>query len=1035
MRWFNLWLTLNLYFSICSSSPDNSNPSADAEPISWHALVPQPPANAAARQVVTWTTREEIDRTTESPFILWLTNLEQLATADRASEWMGSDSVWALASPLRVPLPAGTPNWTSSDEACIGTWVVCARREPFPPCDPGPPPFANRTSPFARRTTYPGSSAGSVWPPPVWYRRATMWTAWLATRPEESSALLWRYEQDDRLIEQVPGGYVLSAVAELGFNSIADDVEAMSSAVHRTLNIVPPPPSVPRYRASSDFVFPLEDLVAYMDDMRWAALNHIAYVRMHLGPASRNAIRGFAPPGWSYPSAPGMPFWVAYEAYHVRDGTHVGTLIDTRALPEDWPSLNMLAQSGVPFWWLEGREEPLHERESALQFRNFENENLPQMSALRAAVADIRRRREVRVSTEPYGAVTRATLMLDRGETLALFLERVQSVDQAVRENVTQMSMTAVPVSMAARNLWIRRYEHIRGYPRPGDITFLNWRPLLSREDVLSGREAHPSSWGRRLRVPAARGSDAEDLYSDTSDYDSEAADTQHFSDTRTWPPAPLPVFPVRPARPPARLRFARQFNAASAEREHAFAPQEQPMDLDIPDPREVLPRPHDHPVSPVAPVPTPPTRPFPQSTPRGGIVISDASVGKGKGKRRADTDADTVEGFSLRELQSAQAASCRDGPDTALSAGESSRVTLERTEQASGSSLLAGTDEQPAGRKRRRKAQPKKVLPAREGLESGPWPPEPPRRPLGFDSRWPELQVRWPGTLVSTASEDLSREMRSISPSRDTHVVHDLPAPVQRGRLQLPPASALRLWWWMEQHPYAPAPAFVPWALACGVRFLWGAPGSGLPRLPDPLGGGMPQASLPWYEWVHDVVEVLRRPNARAFLWDGGILWRLALYFRSGLLAEAGSGPSESAYHLPAPWPGSFVSDALSSVEVNLVIGRRADGLSWWPHPDIWDAALSIGEWWSVHEDWFTMRMQAILSGDAVPLADTAWYGEVRNWITSPSRPVFHAGNLRRVSLLTILLDNDWQENLTDGFVQLTLEDGNESDMEQDGQ
>ncbi|VDC02742.1 unnamed protein product [Peniophora sp. CBMAI 1063] len=1032
------------------------------EPISWHALVPQPPTNAVVQQVVTWTTREEINSATEGSFVLWLTNLEQLATADRSSEWMGSDSIWALASPLRVPLPAGTPNWTSSDEARFGTWVVCGRREPFPPCDPGPPPFANRTNTFARRTTYPGSSAGSVWPPPVWYRRATMWTAWLATRPEGSSALLWRYERDDRLIEEVPGGYVLSSVAELGFNSIADDVEAMSLAVHRALHIVPPPPPVPRYHASPELVFRLEDLVAYMDDMRWAALNHLAYLRMHLGAASLNAIRGFAPPGWSYPSAPGMPFWVAHDAYHVRGGTHVGTLIDTRALPEDWPSLNMLAQSRVPFWWLQGREETLHEREGALRYRNFQNENLPRISACRAAVADTRRRRELRQSTGPYGAVTRAILMLDRGQTLSLFLERIQSEDQVVREDVAQMSMTPVPVSRAARNLWIRRYEYVRGYPRPGDITFLSWRPLLSREDVLSGREAHTSSWGRRLRVPAAGGSDGEDLYSDDSDYDSDKADGMLFSDTRTWPPAPMPVFPVRPARPPARLQFAQRFSAAPAERELAFAPREQTMDLDTPSQSEVPPRPQSPSAQPVSPIPTPPARHRPQPTPRRGIVISDASTGKGKGKRRADADADTVDGFSVRDLQAAQGASSQGGPYTMPSAGESSSVTLDQTGQAGGSSLLAPLGSQPAGRKRRRGAQhrdvplegrfeggapsttaetsaassnPSSTTPARQGLASGPWPAQPPRRPLDLDSRWPQLQVRWPGALVSTASEDLSREMRSISPSRDTRVVHDAPAPVQRGRLLLPPASALRLWWWMEQHPYALAPAFVPWALARGVRFLWGAPGSALPRLPDPLGGGMPRATLPWYEWVHDVVEVLRRPNARAFLWDGGILWRLALEFRSDLLAEAGSGPSASASLLPAPWPGSFVSDTLSSAEVNLVIGRRADGLSWWPHPDTWDAGLSIGEWWTVHEDWFSVRLQAIIAGDAVPLADTAWYGHIREWITSASRPVFHAGNLRRVSLLTTLLDNDWQEALADGFVRLTLDDGNGSDMDEDGQ
>ncbi|KZV59718.1 hypothetical protein PENSPDRAFT_694896 [Peniophora sp. CONT] len=1096
------WICFYALFSSSFHSvlaADDGAPDPNARPtLSWHDLVPQPPDADNRPRVVTWQTRAELDSEWEHRFIAWLVTVDEIARGI-------TDYDWSTRYPMRVPRMPGVANWTYSDESPIGTWGVFGREEPFPPADPGPPPFSSRTQPTFR-SVYPGSAAGSVWPPPVWYRRDRPWVAWFTVRPEGSRALLWYYERDDQLIEIVEGGFVLSPVAALAFNSIADDVEAMSSAIHGALGLLPPPEPIPRYTPGPDAVRSLEALVAYIDDVRWLALNHIAYVRMMLGPISPLGIRGFGPPGWNYPSAPGRPFADALEAYHVRGGTHVGTLLDTRALPDQWPSMQVLANAEIPFWWLQGREEPQHEREQALRFRNFNNCHLPALSAERAAKADSRRRKRERESAEPYRGYTRAFMLQDRGPTRSRFNEHVRSENPRVREDMTGMSSAALPIAAAARALWIRRYEFVRGFPRSNDIAFLGWRRLTNRRDVERGREADPSTWTQV--VPRPREDDSGDeVFSEDDDYDSDNAVDIGFSDIRRWPPAPQGVFPARPERPPVRTSFASTFPAAADDWARRFrAEASEPMDVDPP-PRTPSPpntvasavvedRPVEAPApSPIAPLveepaphtvervaPSPPTMPQPprvSPVPQLALRITEpsSSKGKGKGKARAsDDDDDDVEGFSASELRSAIGLSTRSRLEERIeSAGEPSRASssgrdrpsdvadslydrifaeraepLGRRAPAPASRPLANrirndrslSPRRGARRDNRDSSDGSASWRRRQGLQedtppaapqpvvsaavSDQWPRDPPRRSIIDDDRWAPVQVRWPGNRVDPVTGSVADELDRISPREGTRLLTGLPVSSTRGRLLLPPASALRLWWWSEQVNVTRTADFIPWAVARGIRFIWGAEGAVVANPPDPLSGRPAPAELAWFDWLRTAVEVLRRPNARAFIWDGGIAWRLAIHFRRDLLNHIREGPSlvGAAAPLSYHWPDSFVVDAVSSAELNVLIGRRRDGLSWWPHPDIWDAALGIGEWWSTHETWFASRMAGILAGELTPLSDSAWFGNIRNWMSSTARPIMRAGTLRRVPLL-IQVTNDavFIEELVDGFVSLTLD------------
>lgn len=193
--------------------------------------------------------------------------------------------------------------------------------------------------------------------------------------------------------------------------------------------------------------------------------------------------------------------------------------------------MELLAEACIRFWWLEGPEEERHERESALRLRRFNNHNLPFMASEQAAIAAARQRKAVREFEVPRRPSTRA-LLLDNHETRKLFFQRVGSGVRAVREDIQRMSVTSHNIVLAARNLWIRRYEYVRGYPQPNDITFLGWRSLYTRRDIEHGREADPATWRARVKKPKPDASDVEGPSGDEA-YDSEGADAMLYADPR----------------------------------------------------------------------------------------------------------------------------------------------------------------------------------------------------------------------------------------------------------------------------------------------------------------------------------------------------------------------------------------------------------------------------------------------------------------------------------------------------------------------
>ncbi|VDB85324.1 unnamed protein product [Peniophora sp. CBMAI 1063] len=301
--------------------------------------------------------------------------------------YRGTGNSWSdPQAGISVPRPAVVETWTMHQSTPEGDWCTNGRLSSIPPRDPGPSPHVERHYytgiPRELRTAYPGTSAGSVWPPPMWYTRLEPWRAFFARPPADTRALLWHYADDHRyLILGSPGGYyTLSDITLEAMRRVAHDVMALSEAAAALTGVTihSPNPVAVYSQGHRPYFSSAANLVEILDDFRWSAIQHLAYARMLLLALSRSELNSLLPQVWTpYPGESGLSFRDMMAAYQVTTTEHVGTLLDTSSPLQQWPSLLMLEYAGVPLWWLErfGRAPTRHEgifRSSTTHWRRID---------------------------------------------------------------------------------------------------------------------------------------------------------------------------------------------------------------------------------------------------------------------------------------------------------------------------------------------------------------------------------------------------------------------------------------------------------------------------------------------------------------------------------------------------------------------------------------------------------------------------------------------------------------------------------------
>lgn len=138
------------------------------------------------------------------------------------------------------------------------------------------------------------------------------------------------------------------------------------------------------------------------------------------------------------------------------------------------------------------------------------------------------------------------------------------------------------------------------------------------------------------------------------------------------------------------------------------------------------------------------------------------------------------------------------------------------------------------------------------------------------------------------------------------------------------------------------------------------------------------------WLPYLQRVEDLLQRPQARAFLGCGGILWRLAVWFgKELLLARALEGPSLAVTRFKRGdvvicSGSSCVDDSVSPEEVDVLLGRFSQGKEnyyLWP-PENWFAVSKhwSGEWDESNEEWFLERMAEVQNGTQGPKTMGGW-------------------------------------------------------------
>ncbi|KAF7797719.1 hypothetical protein EIP86_008919 [Pleurotus ostreatoroseus] len=169
---------------------------------------------------------------------------------------------------------------------------------------------------------------------------------------------------------------------------------------------------------------------------------------------------------------------------------------------------------------------------------------------------------------------------------------------------------------------------------------------------------------------------------------------------------------------------------------------------------------------------------------------------------------------------------------------------------------------------------------------------------------------------------------------------------------------------------------------------------GEAIPEAPVWLTPGYRDVELPYLPSIRDmrsqyeacVDSLLRRTHAYAFLFQGGLLWRLAVHYSRGeILTWPRLGLSDSAImygHGKSSRVG-YLGDLVAEHEMDVLLGvsvardqrGRETRYLWWPRPEWLQARPHYrGEWTERDEKWFLGRLDDIRQQTARGVPKTAY-------------------------------------------------------------
>ncbi|KAI0710845.1 hypothetical protein C8Q76DRAFT_586566, partial [Earliella scabrosa] len=155
------------------------------------------------------------------------------------------------------------------------------------------------------------------------------------------------------------------------------------------------------------------------------------------------------------------------------------------------------------------------------------------------------------------------------------------------------------------------------------------------------------------------------------------------------------------------------------------------------------------------------------------------------------------------------------------------------------------------------------------------------------------------------------------------------------------------------------------------------------------------------YHDYQQRVRAILSRPQARAALAKGGIIWRLVMEIIGAeedinhlFHDAAASGPSGeySLYGevLQCTHETQFVDDVLTIEETDAICGvykvytqqNQTQDVSWWPKHEHWIASGTYhARWTPWHETWFRSRLELIQRDEAQLRSASEWRNSLKRY------------------------------------------------------
>lgn len=168
--------------------------------------------------------------------------------------------------------------------------------------------------------------------------------------------------------------------------------------------------------------------------------------------------------------------------------------------------------------------------------------------------------------------------------------------------------------------------------------------------------------------------------------------------------------------------------------------------------------------------------------------------------------------------------------------------------------------------------------------------------------------------------------------------------------------------------------------------------------------------------EYLDNVSDVLRRPQARQLVLRGGLLSRIVQEYAPNVYAEALLGPSAAAVdqgRLELDSDGTHFTDLITPSEINMLLGLTSNHNTFWPYPEQYERSFKYnGEWTAANEAWFQKQAEAIKYSKIGCLrSGVVWRNAIRPYTPEEYSNSSKTGTLAHATACCAHLTREWPE------------------------